>query len=202
MFHSAHIPGSPLCANQRGAQSIIWWRGKTTSPPRMGRKPPVQASLFSVRWNWNMKGTEMVQKSPLGKRKASTRLKGQLSSSDCPTKSKTRHQTTKSVQFHPPMLSPEEEPSWGQEVWSAVGCWQRRYNRSGRGAHTRVPPVVCHGSEAGQEASAALRTARENRDGVSERSKSKYRGNKWMNKLNRGCLILLNSWIWNNSRHC
>ena len=180
MFHSAHIQGSPLCTHQRGAQSIIWWRGKTTSSPKMGRKPQVQASLFSVRWNWSMKGTEMVQKSPLGKRKASTRLKGQLSSSDCPTKSKTRHQTTKSVQFHPPMLSPEEEPSRGQEVWSAVGCWQHRY-KSGQGAHTRVPPVVCPGSEAGQEASEALRrTARENRDGVSERSESKYRGNKWM----------------------
>ena len=38
--------------------------------------------------------------------------------------------------------------------------------------------MVCHGSEAGQEATGALRrsTARENRDGVSERSKSKYRG--------------------------
>lgn len=107
MFHSGHIPESPLCANQRGPQSICW-RGKTTSSPNMGRKPQVQASLFSVKWIWTMRGAEMVQKSPCRKRKASTRFKGQLSSSDCPTKSKTRHQTTKVCNSIPRCSAPRK----------------------------------------------------------------------------------------------
>ena len=189
MFHSAHIPESPLCASQRG--------GRTTLSTNMGRKPQVQASLFSVKWNWSLRGAGMVQNSPCREEEGKHKIKRTAQQFWLPNQEQDTRKVCNSILWcsAPRKNHPEDKrfdrPS-GVGSAGATGEVGGSYNSAQSG-------------EAGLEASGTpSRTTRENRDGVSERSKSKYRGTKWMKKLSRGCLIplILKSWIWNNSRHC
>lgn len=97
-------------------------------------------------------------------RKASTRLKGQQNSSDCPIQAAAQAMAPDDeVQLHPPMLSPQDHPEEERNEPQLGECSSRAIRlRISRGIKTR---------QGGREIPRGL-TAKEDRDGVSRRSKN------------------------------